>query len=44
MKSSFGGSSRTFMMLCASPFLLDYDVTLSTLKFGQRAKLIKNKI
>lgn len=39
-----GGSSRTVLILCMSPTLKDFDITLSTLRFGKCAKKIENKI
>ena len=43
LKDSIGGNSKTFMIANVSPAASNYQETLSTLKFAQRAKLIKNK-
>eukprot|EP01122_Echinamoeba_exundans_P005643 TRINITY_DN15798_c0_g1_i1.p1 TRINITY_DN15798_c0_g1~~TRINITY_DN15798_c0_g1_i1.p1 ORF type:complete len:573 (-),score=117.27 TRINITY_DN15798_c0_g1_i1:146-1864(-) len=42
LSDALGGHSRTCLILCASPSLKYESETLSTLRFGQRAKLIKN--
>lgn len=44
LRSSFGGSSRTLLLLCISPCLHDVEVSLSTLRFGTCAKKIENKV
>ena len=44
LRSSFGGKARTLLILCISPCERDFELSLSTMKFGQRAKKIKNKI
>ena len=44
LRSSFGGNSRTLLIICAAPALIDFDITLSTLRFGKCAKMIENKI
>lgn len=38
-----GGNSRTTMIINCSPSSYNEDETLSTLRFGMRAKTIKNK-
>ena len=43
LKDSIGGNSRTTMIANVSPSCSSFSETLSTLKFAQRAKLIKNK-
>ena len=43
LKDSLGGNSKTTMIANISPAALSFSETLSTLKFAQRAKLIKNK-
>ena len=44
LRSSFGGNSRTLLILCISPSMTDFDISLSTLRFGKCAKKIKNEI
>lgn len=41
LKDSLGGNTRTIMLACVSQFYLAYDETANTLKYAQRAKLIK---
>jgi kinesin family protein 15 len=43
LKDSIGGNSKTTMIANISPAASSYGETLSTLKFAQRAKLIKNR-
>lgn len=43
LKDSLGGNAKTCMIACISPSNMVFGETLSTLKFAQRAKLIKNK-
>jgi len=43
LKDSLGGNSRTIMIANISAANTSYSETLSTLKFAQRAKMIKNK-
>ena len=43
LKDSLGGNSRTFMIAAVSAASTSFQETLSTLKFAQRAKMIKNK-
>lgn len=40
---SLGGNSITLMIACASPADYNHDETLSTLRYADRAKKIKNK-
>ena len=42
LKNSFGGNSKTCLVATVSPSLLSMTETVSTLKFAQRAKLIRN--
>ncbi|CBZ14564.1 putative kinesin heavy chain [Leishmania braziliensis MHOM/BR/75/M2904] len=43
LKDSLGGNSHTALVLCCSPSPYNAPETLSTLRFGARAKAIKNK-
>ena len=43
LRDSLGGNSKTLMIANISPSSDSFGETLSTLKFAQRAKLIKNK-
>lgn len=43
LRDSLGGNSKTVIIANISPSSLCYGETLSTLKFAQRAKLIRNK-
>ncbi len=40
---SLGGNTKTLMVACISPADNNYDETLSTLRYANRAKNIKNK-
>ena len=42
LQDSIGGNSKTILIATASPSPLSYSETLNTLKFAQRAKMIKN--
>lgn len=42
LKSSFGGNSKTCLVATVTPSAQSLTETISTLKFAQRAKLIKN--
>lgn len=44
LKTSLGGNSRTAIILCITPSLKQVEQTLSTLRFGQNAKKIKNRV
>ena len=44
LQESLGGNSMTNLVITVSPNFLNQSETLSTLRFGQRAKLIKNKV
>jgi kinesin family protein 3/17 len=43
LQSSLGGNTKTVMMCAVSPADYNYDETTSTLRYGNRAKNIKNK-
>lgn len=43
LQSSLGGNTKTLMIACISPADNNYDETLSTLRYANRAKNIKNK-
>ena len=43
LRDSLGGNSKTVIIANVSPSAACYGETLSTLKFAQRAKLIRNK-
>ena len=42
-KDSLGGNTKTLMVAAISPADYNYDETLSTLRYANRAKNIKNK-
>lgn len=43
LQESLGGNARTALIITCSPAKDNEEETISTLKFGQRAKKIKNK-
>merc|ERR1712142_385882 len=43
LKNALGGNSKTVMVAALSPAHVNYDETLSTLKYADRAKAIKTK-
>ncbi|EGD74443.1 hypothetical protein PTSG_12363 [Salpingoeca rosetta] len=43
LQESLGGNSRTTIIICCSPSSYNEQETISTLRFGQRAKRIKNR-
>lgn len=43
LQESLGGNSKTSLIVTCSPSIFNESETISTLKFGQRAKQIKNK-
>ncbi|CAK8695890.1 unnamed protein product [Clavelina lepadiformis] len=43
LMSALGGNSKTIMIAALSPADINYDETLSTLRYADRAKKIKNK-
>lgn len=44
LKESLGGNTKTCMLIACSPHEFNIEETISTLKFGQRAKTIKNSV
>ena len=42
LRNSLGGNARTTMLAAISPADINFDETLSTLKYADRAKAIKN--
>ena len=44
LQESLGGNSMTNLVITCSPNFMNQSETMSTLRFGQRAKLIKNKV
>lgn len=44
LRDSLGGNAKTHIIANISPVFANYSETLSTLRFAQRAKLIKNKV
>jgi hypothetical protein len=42
-QDSLGGNSKTLMIACASPAAFNYEETLNTLRYADRARQIKNK-
>uniref|UniRef100_A0A3Q2P050 Kinesin-like protein KIF21B n=1 Tax=Fundulus heteroclitus TaxID=8078 RepID=A0A3Q2P050_FUNHE len=44
LQDSLGGNSRTVMIACISPSDRDFMETLSTMKYANRARNIKNKV
>ncbi|ORX49840.1 hypothetical protein DM01DRAFT_1272729, partial [Hesseltinella vesiculosa] len=44
LQDSLGGNSQTLMMACVSPAEANFAETLSTLKYANRAKNIRNKV
>ena len=44
LKDSLGGNTKTVMLACISQFYSSYEETLNTLKYGSRAKQIKNNV
>lgn len=43
LKGALGGNAKTIMICALSPALINYEETLSTLRYADRAKKIKNK-
>ena len=43
LKGALGGNSKTIMICALSPALINYEETLSTLRYADRAKKIKNQ-
>lgn len=44
LQDSLGGNSRTVMIACISPSTQDFMETLSTMKYANRARNIKNRV
>lgn len=44
LADSLGGNSKTCLVVAISPAISNWDSTLSTLRFGKRAKTIVNKV
>lgn len=44
LKTSLGGNSRTAIILCITPSMRQVEQTTSTLRFGQNAKKVTNKV
>ena len=44
LKEALGGNSKTTLLIACSPHISNLDETLSTLRFGQRAKTIKTTV
>ncbi|XP_071456633.1 kinesin-like protein KIF27 isoform X2 [Marmota flaviventris] len=43
LKDSLGGNAKTVMITCVSPSSLDFDESLNSLKYANRARNIRNK-
>eukprot|EP00029_Vermamoeba_vermiformis_P007434 TRINITY_DN321_c0_g1_i1.p1 TRINITY_DN321_c0_g1~~TRINITY_DN321_c0_g1_i1.p1 ORF type:complete len:1029 (+),score=352.71 TRINITY_DN321_c0_g1_i1:163-3249(+) len=43
LRESLGGNAKTTLVIACSPHAFNLEETISTLRFGQRAKSIKNK-
>ena len=44
LQDSLGGNSETLMVACVSPAALNYEPTLSTLRYASRARSIQNAV
>ncbi len=44
LKNSLGGNAKTTLLVTCSPHVFNAEETLSTLRFAQRAKMIKNTV
>lgn len=44
LRESLGGNTKTTLLIACSPHSFNMEETVSTLRFGQRAKAIKNKV
>ena len=44
LKGSLGGNAKTTLLVTCSPHVFNAEETLSSLRFAQRAKLIKNTV
>ena len=43
LQESLGGNAKTALVICCSPSSFNHDETVSTLRFGERAKRVKNR-
>ena len=43
MQDSLGGNSLTYMIACVSPSEINFEETLTTIRYASRARNIKNK-
>ena len=43
LQDSLGGNSRTVMVACVSPADVNFEETLNTLRYANRARNIRNK-
>jgi hypothetical protein len=43
LQTALGGNSKTIMVCALSPSFMNYEETLSTLRYAERAKKIQNK-
>ena len=43
LQNALGGNSKTVMICALSPASINYEETLSTLRYADRSKKIKNK-
>lgn len=43
LENSLGGNSCTLIVCCTSPALVNFHETVSTLRFGTRAKKVENR-
>lgn len=44
LRESLGGNTKTTLLIACSPHSFNLEETISTLRFGQRAKTIKNRV
>jgi len=44
LQDSLGGNSRTTMLAAVSPAAINYDETMSTLRYASRARKVVNKV
>ena len=44
LKDSLGGNAKTVMIACVSPAASCYEESINTLKYAERAKMVKNKL
>lgn len=43
LQDSLGGNARTVMIACVSPADINMDESINTLKYADRARMIRNK-